>query len=65
MRKLAACDVSTGMNCGEWVVGECGACVEDEMDIPGVVLLVLPFERHGVLALVDWFSNKVSLRYWL
>lgn len=46
-------------------MGECGAYVEDEMDIPGFVLLVLPFERQGVLVLVDWFSNKVSLRCWL
>lgn len=43
-------------------VGECGAYVEDEMDIPGVLLLVLPFKQHGVLALVDWFSNEVPLR---
>ena len=45
-----------------WVVGECGAYIEDEMGIPDVLLLVLPLKQHGVLALVDWFSNEVSLR---
>ena len=52
MRKLAACDISTGMNCGGgwWTsVGHVG----DGMDIPGVLLLVLPLKQHGVLALVE------------
>ena len=46
-------------------MGECEAYIEDEMDIPGVLLLVLPFEQHGVLALVGWWSDKVSLECWL
>ena len=52
MRKLVACDVSMGMNCGSRWWASVGH-VEDGMDIPGILLLVLPFKQHGVLALVE------------